>query len=92
MESENEMVVLTIHFFCLFPTGKTAASPKPTPARVPTYKAGNLELITQPAGSLTGWRVSFPGSSVGLNLFQAALLLSASSRQLVSPFLSESLL
>jgi hypothetical protein len=32
---------------------------------------------------LNGWRVPFPGASVGLNFFQAALLALASSRQLV---------
>ena len=32
--------------------------------------------------SSTGWRVSFPGASVGLNLFQVTRLVSASSRQL----------
>ena len=51
---------------------KTAAPPRPTPAWVTAHKAGNLEHTAQPAGSSTGWRVSFPGASVGLSLFQAA--------------------
>lgn len=44
---------------------------------------GGLEHAIQPAGSSTCWTVSFPGASVGLNLFQAAWLLSAFFRQLV---------
>lgn len=32
-----------------------------------------LELVAQPAARSTIWKVSFPGSSVGLSLFQAAL-------------------
>lgn len=50
---------------------------------VTAHKAGNLEPTAQPAGSSTGWRVSFPGIPSGRNLSQVALLLSASSRQLV---------
>lgn len=42
-------------------------------------KAGNLKHTEDPAGSSTSWGVSFPGSSVGLSLFQAVLLDSASS-------------
>lgn len=37
-------------------------------------KLGNLEHITLCTGSSTGWRVSFPGSSVTLNLCQVAPL------------------
>lgn len=33
---------------------------------------GNLEHTSQPAGCSAGWRVFFPGASVGLNLFQVA--------------------
>ena len=62
---------------------QTAASAKPTPARL-THRAGNAEQAAQPAGSSTGWRVSFPGFSVGLNLsFQGSGLVFSSSRQLV---------
>jgi hypothetical protein len=35
-------------------------------------KAGNLEHTAQPAGSSTGWRVSFPGDSVDLWIYQAS--------------------
>ena len=38
------------------------------------HKAGNLKLFPLPAGSSAGWRISFPGASVGLNLSKAALL------------------
>ena len=44
---------------------------------------GNLEHTAQSAGSSIGWRMSFPSDSVGLNLFQAVPLTSASSRKLV---------
>lgn len=60
---------------------QTAASPKPTPARVTGHKAGNLESTKQPAGSSSVWRVSFLGAFVDSNLLQGALLVSASSRQ-----------
>lgn len=39
------------------------------------------EHIAQPAGSSTGWRVSFPDASFGLSLFQIAQLALVSSRQ-----------
>lgn len=42
-----------------------------------SQKTGTLELTASSAG----WRVSLPGASIGLNLFQAAWLVSA-SRQL----------
>ena len=45
-------------------------------------KLRNLEHTAQPAGTSTIWRMSSPSDS-SLNLFQAAQLLSASSRQLV---------
>lgn len=38
----------------------------------------NLEYTAQPAGSLTGGRLSFPASSVVLTILKAALLASAS--------------
>lgn len=53
--------------------------PKPTLAWVTAYKAGNLEHMPQLVGSSTCWQVSFPGILVGLHLFQAAPLVSASS-------------
>lgn len=37
---------------------------------------GNLEYVVQPAVSLTSWSLSFPGSTVGLSLFQAPWLVS----------------
>ena len=36
------------------------------PAWVKAHKDGNPEHPTQPAGSSTGWRVSFPSASAGL--------------------------
>lgn len=45
-----------------------------SPAWMTAHKAGNLEHTAQPVGSPIGWRVYFPGGSVGLNLFQAAQL------------------
>lgn len=51
-------------------------SSKPTPVWVTGHKTGRLV-------NLAGWRVSFPGASIGLKLFQAAQLVSVSSRQLV---------
>lgn len=41
---------------------KTTASPRPTTAQVTTHKLGNHTI--QPAGGLTGWRVSLPGALV----------------------------
>ena len=35
-----------------------------------SQKLENLELIAQAIGSTTGWKMSFPGASVGLILFQ----------------------
>jgi hypothetical protein len=64
-------------------TQKTAASSRPTPAWVTSHKAGILELIAQPAGSSTDWRLSFPGAPVVLNLFQASWLDFVPSRKLV---------
>ena len=55
---------------------QTAALPKPTPAQVTAHIAGNLEHAAQPAGSSTSWRVSFPSDKAGVNLFQAAGLVS----------------
>jgi hypothetical protein len=52
------------------------------------HKAGDLEHTTQPAGNSTSWRVSFPGTSVGLILFQSAGLLWELSLELFV-FLSE---
>ena len=43
---------------------------------------GNLKHTAQPAGSSTGWRMSFPGASVDLKINQASCLVSASSRKL----------
>lgn len=57
---------------------KTAVSSKPTPAWVTSHKSGELELAAQPTGRSTGWTLSFPGVSTGLNLFQADQLVSAS--------------
>ena len=53
-----------------------------------SQKLKNLEHTAQHVGSSTGWRVSFQRDSVGRRLFQAAWLVSASSKQLV---LSQSL-
>lgn len=39
-------------------------------------KAGNTECTIKPVGSSTVQKVSFPGSSVGPNLFQAPWLIS----------------
>lgn len=47
------------------------------------HQTGNLEHTTQPTGSSTGWRVSFPIDSVGLSLLQASQLLSTFSYQLI---------
>jgi hypothetical protein len=44
---------------------KTAASPKPT-------KLGTLEHSAQLAGRSISWRVSYPGTPAGLNLFHTA--------------------
>ena len=63
----------------------TALSPKPTPALGQLMKARNLEHPAQPEGNSENWRVSFLSDSVGLNLFQVAWLVTASSRQLVWP-------
>jgi hypothetical protein len=48
-------------------------------------KARNLENTAQPEGNSENWKVSFLSDSVGLNLFQVAWLVTASSRQLVWP-------
>lgn len=48
-------------------------------------KAGNLAHSVQPIGSSPGLRVSFPGGSVSLSLFQTVHLVSVSSR-LVSAY------
>ena len=61
---------------------KTAASPKSTPACVKALRAGTLKHTAQPQGSLRGWKESFPDISVGLNIFQASQLVSASCKQL----------
>lgn len=45
-------------------------------------KAWNLDCTTRPAGNSTDWKVSFPGTSVGLCLFQTAHLVFASYRHL----------
>ena len=47
-------------------------------------KVGNLEHTTQLAGNSAGWRVAFPGDSLGLNFFQAAQLVPASKQRLWS--------
>lgn len=62
-------------------TQKAAVSPKPTPAQI--TKSGNLQHTVQSAGSSTDQRMSFPGGSVIVTLFQAAQPVSALSRQLV---------
>ena len=41
----------------------------------------HLEHTAQPTGSSTGWRVSFQGTSVGRNIFQASQLVYVSLRQ-----------
>lgn len=64
-------------------TQKTVASPRLTPAWVTAHKSRNVELPAQAAGSSTGWTACFLGASVCPNLFQAAQLVSGSSRQLV---------
>lgn len=47
------------------------------PSMGETHKAGNQEHGAQSAaGRSTGWRVIFPGASVGLNLFQVDGLVS----------------
>lgn len=74
---------------------KMSASVKPTPAWVTahgSWKPGR-HCTVQPAGSLAGWKVSFPGGSAGLTLVQIALLVSASSRLLINlePLLSQSI-
>ena len=56
-------------------TLKTAVPPKPTLAQVTAHKAGSLEHAAQSADSSTGWRVTFPGVSVDMSLFQVAGLL-----------------
>lgn len=56
-----------------------AASLKPTPARDSSQKLGNMEHTVQPAGTSAGWRLPFSSNS-GLNIFQAARLVSASSK------------
>lgn len=60
----------------------TTLLPKPTTTWVTVHKAANLEHFALLVGILTGWRVSILGAKIGLNLFQAAQLLSVSSRQL----------
>jgi hypothetical protein len=45
--------------------------------------ARNVELTAQPANISRDWRASFPGTSVGISLFQETWLVPASSRQLV---------
>lgn len=57
-------------------------SPKAYPSKCEFTKAGNLKCTTRPAGNSTGWKVWFPGTSVGLCLFQTALLVFASYRHL----------
>lgn len=47
-----------------------AVLPKPTIAWGITHKTGNLQHTTQSTGSSTSWRLSLPGASTGLNLFQ----------------------
>jgi hypothetical protein len=57
-------------------------------------KSGNLEHTAQTTGSSTDWRVSSQGASVNLKLFQVAVMVSASSQQLLCSqnlFPSESL-
>lgn len=51
-----------------------------TPVWVTAHKARGLEYAKQPAGSSAGWRVSFPHTLVGLNLFWAAWLVSDPSQ------------
>jgi hypothetical protein len=46
-------------------------------------KHEELDDIEQPSGISRGARVSFPGNSVGLNLFKRAKLVYSSPRQLV---------
>ena len=44
----------------------------------------------EPAGRSTCWRLSFSGASVGLNLFQAAQLVSVSSKKLSGRSINQS--
>ena len=55
----------------------------PPPGLVTAHKAGTLEQAAQLAGSSSSWRVSFPGASGALNLFQEVWMIYASSRLLV---------
>lgn len=48
-----------------------------------SQKLRSLEHTAQSTGCSTGWRVPFPCASVGLNVWQAARLVSASFRHLV---------
>lgn len=48
---------------------KTAVSLKVHPGTVTASESWSLECTTQPAGSLTDWRVSLPACPVGLSLF-----------------------
>lgn len=50
---------------------------------MPVLQAGSLEHTTWSIASLTQWKVPFPNDSVGLNLFQEAQLIFASSKHLV---------
>lgn len=60
------------------------ASPNTSPTKPTAPKARNLEhSVHSLQAAQTGWEMSFPGASVGLNLNQAVLLVSVSLRKAV---------
>lgn len=59
---------------------KTAVSPKPIRGWVTTQEYWGSGSHCIDVGSSKDWRVFLPSDSIGLNLFQAAWLVSASSR------------
>lgn len=57
------------------PTPQPPLSPPPPhPTLVITHKRWEPGASSQPEGSAAGWRVSFQGAPIGLNLFQAVCL------------------
>lgn len=66
---------------------ETAASPMPTPLWVAeTGNLGTWSTLHILQADQRGWRVTFLGDSVVLNLIQAALLVFVSFRQFISAF------
>lgn len=55
---------------------------KLSPAWVTAHESWKPGAHTKPAGGSTCWRVSFPGSSAGLSLFQTAQMVTAPPRHL----------